>query len=98
VQLALTLTGGAAAAVTLARRYPRGEVCRIEVSGIDRSKAFEFVAPPDGNETIGAALRAQAEDFARNGGEGATLDDAVAALEAAERARAALGLASVTAQ
>ena len=46
----------------------------------------EFVAPPDGDETIAAALRAQAEDFARDGGEGTTIDDAVAALAAAVRA------------
>ena len=39
-----------------------------------------------------AALRAQAEDFARDGGEGATVADAIAALDAATRAKAALGL------
>ena len=45
---------------------------------------------PTGDETIAAALRAQAEDFARAGGEGATVADALAALDAAERARASL--------
>jgi myo-inositol 2-dehydrogenase/D-chiro-inositol 1-dehydrogenase len=92
VQLALTLGGGTAAAVTLGRRHPPGEVCRIEVIGLDGAERIEFVAPPDGDETIAAALRAQAEDFALARGEGATVADAVAAIEAAERAKAALGL------
>jgi myo-inositol 2-dehydrogenase/D-chiro-inositol 1-dehydrogenase len=90
--LALTLEGGAAAAVTLARRHPPGEICRIEIVGLDGAAVHEFVAPPDGADTIAEALRAQAEDFARDGGAGATTDDAVAALEVAERAKAALGL------
>ncbi|MDP9283744.1 MAG: Gfo/Idh/MocA family oxidoreductase [Actinomycetota bacterium] len=92
VQLALALDGGIAAAVTLGRRHPPGEVCRIEVIGLDGAERIEFVAPPDGVETIAAALRAQAEDFALGRGEGATVDDAVAAIEAAERAKTALGL------
>ena len=92
VQLALTLEGGIAASVTLGRRHPPGEVCRIEVIGLNDAAAFSFVAPPDGDETIAAALRAQAEDFARGGGEGATIEDALAALGGAERAKAALKL------
>jgi myo-inositol 2-dehydrogenase/D-chiro-inositol 1-dehydrogenase len=92
VQLALALDGGIAAAVTLGRRHPPGEVCRIEVIGLDGAERIEFVAPPGGAETIAAALRAQAEDFALGRGEGATLDDAVAAIDAAERAKTALGL------
>ena len=71
---------------------PPGEVCRIEVIGLNDAAAFSFVAPPDGDETIAAALRAQAEDFARGGGEGATIEDALAALGGAERAKAALKL------
>jgi len=92
VQLALAIDGGIAAAVTLARRHPPGEVCRVEVVGLDGAERFDFVAPPDGDETIAAALRAQAEDFALERGEGATVADAVAAMEAAERAKAVLGL------
>jgi len=92
VQLALALDGGIAAAVTLARRHPPGEVCRVEVIGLDGAERLDFVAPPDGDETIAAALRAQAEDFALERGEGATVQDAVAAMEAAERAKAVLGL------
>jgi myo-inositol 2-dehydrogenase / D-chiro-inositol 1-dehydrogenase len=92
VQLAVELDGGIAAAVTLGRRHPPGEVCRIEVVGLEGETRLDFVAPPDGDETIAAALRAQAEDFAAERGEGATVEDAVAALEAAECAKAALGL------
>jgi myo-inositol 2-dehydrogenase / D-chiro-inositol 1-dehydrogenase len=92
VQLAVALDGGAAASITLARRHPRGEVCRVEVIGLEGSDAFEFVGPPGGEATIAAALRAQAEDFALAGGRGATIDDAIAALDAAQRAKAALGL------
>jgi myo-inositol 2-dehydrogenase/D-chiro-inositol 1-dehydrogenase len=92
VSLALQTDGGIAATVVLARRYPPGETCRVEVVGLQGAEAFAFVAPPTGDETIAAALRAQAEDFARNGGEGATVDDAIAALDAAARAKAALGL------
>ena len=92
VQLALGFDGGIAATVTLARRFPPGEVCRIEVVGLDGVEQLDFVAPPDGEETIAAALRAQAEDFAREGGEGATVVDALAAIDAAERAKLALGL------
>jgi myo-inositol 2-dehydrogenase/D-chiro-inositol 1-dehydrogenase len=92
VTLSLRTDAGLAATVTLARRYPPGEVCRIEVVGLERAERVDFVAPPDGDETIAAALRAQAEDFARGGGEGATIDDAIAALDVAQRAKAALGL------
>jgi myo-inositol 2-dehydrogenase/D-chiro-inositol 1-dehydrogenase len=92
VELSLGLTGGVAAAITLARRYPPGETCRVEVIGLRGAEAIDFVAPPDGDETIAAALRAQAEDFARGGGDGSTVEDAVAALVAAEGAKAALGL------
>jgi myo-inositol 2-dehydrogenase/D-chiro-inositol 1-dehydrogenase len=92
VQLALMLEGGISATITLARRYPPGEFCRIEVVGLHAAEQLDFVAPPDGDETIAAALRAQAEDFAFERGGGATGADALAALEAAERAKAALGL------
>ncbi len=93
VALAAVTDRGVAAAITLGRRHPPGEVCRIEVIGLDGAERIEFVAPPDGDETIAAALRAQAADFARGGGEGATVEDAIAALDAAQRAKSALGLA-----
>jgi myo-inositol 2-dehydrogenase / D-chiro-inositol 1-dehydrogenase len=92
VSLSARTGGGVAATVLLARRYPPGETCRIEVVGLEGAEAFAFVAPPNGDETIAEALRAQAEDFARGGSDGATIEDAVAALDAASRAKAALGL------
>jgi myo-inositol 2-dehydrogenase / D-chiro-inositol 1-dehydrogenase len=92
VSLAVETDGGIAGSILLTRRYPPGETCRVEVIGLDGAERIDFVAPPGGDETIGAALRAQAESFARGGGEGATVDDAIAALSAAQRAKAALGL------
>ena len=90
VELALALSGGAVANVSLARRYAPGETVRVEVLATDGAASIDFVAPPTGDETIAAALRAQAEDFAAGGTEGATVDDAIAALAIAERARAAI--------
>lgn len=92
VELSVELEGGVAGSITLARRYQPGETCRVEAIGLDGAEAFAFVEPPTGDETIAGALRAQAEDFARGGGEGTTVDDAVAALDAATRAKQALGL------
>jgi myo-inositol 2-dehydrogenase/D-chiro-inositol 1-dehydrogenase len=92
VSLSARTDGGIAATILVGRRYPPGETCRIEVVGLQGAEAFAFVAPPTGDDTIAAALRAQADDFARAGGEGATVDDAIAALDAATRAKTALGL------
>lgn len=92
VALSVSTDRGVAGQITLARRHPPGETCRIEVFGLECAERLDFVAPPDGDETIAAALVAQAEDFALGRGEGATVDDAVAALVAAERAKDALQL------
>lgn len=92
VALSAVTDGGVAAHIALARRYPPGETVRIEVVGLDGAERLDLVAPPTGEETIAAALRAQAEDFALARGEGATVGDAIAALEAAQRAKDALGL------
>jgi myo-inositol 2-dehydrogenase / D-chiro-inositol 1-dehydrogenase len=90
VELAVALSGGAVGSISLARRYEPGETVRVEVLGFDGAVSLDFVAPPTGDETIAAALRAQAADFAAEGGEGATVADALAALAAAERAHAAI--------
>ncbi|HZR92974.1 MAG TPA: Gfo/Idh/MocA family oxidoreductase [Gaiellaceae bacterium] len=92
VSLAVRTDGGVTAAIVLARRHPPGETCRVEVVGLEGAERLDFVSPPTCAETVAAALRAQAADFARGGAEGATVEDAVAALEAAQRAKAALGL------
>jgi myo-inositol 2-dehydrogenase/D-chiro-inositol 1-dehydrogenase len=90
------LGGGTLALVSLLRRYPPGDLCRIEVVGTDGATSIDFVPPGDEDRAILDALREQARDFARAiRGEptsAARAADAVAALEAAERVRAALGL------
>lgn len=85
------LSGGTSALVSLGRRFPLGDVCKVEVFGTKDAQECRFLWPPTADETFYAALRAQAESFARYVGgaerEGAGGEDAAAALEAAERAR-----------
>ena len=94
-QVLCTLSGGSTALVSLGRRFPLGDVCRVEVFGTHDAEECRFLWPPDGELVFMQALRRQAEGFAawvRGGAaEGATADDAVAALQAAERASVALG-------
>lgn len=96
VSLAARLAGGATGLISLLRRHPPGDVCRVEVVGTRAVARLEFVAPPHGEETTLEALCAQAKDFAAaiggRGSAGATVEDAARALEAAERARRMLGL------
>jgi len=90
------LGGGTLAQVSLLRRYPPGDLCRIEVVGTAGAASIDFVAPGDEDRAFHDALREQAQDFARAiRGEptsAALAADAVAVLEAAERVQAALGL------
>jgi myo-inositol 2-dehydrogenase/D-chiro-inositol 1-dehydrogenase len=84
------LSGGTTAVVSLGRRFPLGDVCKVEVYGTKDAEEVRFLWPPTADETFFGALRLQAESFARHvrGGplEGAGGSDAAAALEAAERA------------
>src|SRR3989440_739925 len=84
------LSGGGTVLVSLGRRFPLGDVCKVEVFGTRDWEDCRFLWPPTADETFFEALRAQAESFARyaRGGprEGAGGADAVAALEAASRA------------
>jgi myo-inositol 2-dehydrogenase/D-chiro-inositol 1-dehydrogenase len=84
------LSGGTTALVSLGRRYPLGDVCKVEVYGTKDAEECRFLWPPTADESFFGALRLQAESFARHvlGGplEGAGGQDAAAALEAAERA------------
>ena len=86
------LSGGTTALVSLGRRFPLGDVCKVEVFGTKDADECRFLWPPTADETFFGALRLQAESFARHvrGGplEGASGNDAAAALEAAERAAA----------
>lgn len=96
VAFAVGMNRGTIGVVTLARRYPPGDLCRVEVVGTGGATRLDFMAPPDGEVTLLEALRAQARDFGASiqGGRsaGASSSDAAHALDAAERARAALSL------
>lgn len=86
------LSGGTTAVVSLGRRFPLGDVCKVDVLGTRDAEECKFLWPPSADETFLSALRAQAESFARHarGGplQGAGAGDAAAALEGAERAAA----------
>jgi myo-inositol 2-dehydrogenase/D-chiro-inositol 1-dehydrogenase len=86
------LSGGTTALVSLGRRFPLGDVCKVEVFGTKDAAECRFLWPPSADDTFFGALRLQAESFARHvrgaAREGAGGDDAAAALEAAERAAA----------
>ena len=85
-----TLSGGATALISLGQHFPLGDVCRVEVFGTRDAAESRFLWPPAADAAYHDALRRQAEAFAAwvRGGpaQGATAEDAVAALEAAERA------------
>jgi predicted dehydrogenase len=97
VQIILALSGGATGFVSLGRHHPAGDMARAEVFGTGGTIRCDFLDPADGERAQLEALRRQAEGFAAvagggAGGEysGATADDAVAALRAAEAVSAAL--------
>jgi myo-inositol 2-dehydrogenase / D-chiro-inositol 1-dehydrogenase len=84
------LDHGTTGLVSLGRRHIHGDICRVEVFGTRDARESRFLAPPNGTAVFMEALKLQAEGFAswvRGGAaEGASAEDAVAALEAAERA------------
>jgi myo-inositol 2-dehydrogenase / D-chiro-inositol 1-dehydrogenase len=89
-QVLCALSGGATGLVSLGRRFPLGDVCKLEVFGTRDAEECRFLWPPSADQAFLEALRLQAESFVRwIGGaaaEGASALDAVAALDAAERA------------
>jgi myo-inositol 2-dehydrogenase/D-chiro-inositol 1-dehydrogenase len=89
-QVLCTMSGGTTGLVSLGRRFPLGDVCKVEVFGTTDAEECRFLWPPLADETFLGALRLQAESFVRwvGGGpaEGASALDAVAAIDAAERA------------
>ena len=93
-QAIAALSGGGTALISLGRRFPLGDVCKVEVFGTKDWEECRFLWPPTADDTFFEALRVQAESFVRyaRGGprEGAGGDDAAAALEAATRAAAGL--------
>jgi myo-inositol 2-dehydrogenase/D-chiro-inositol 1-dehydrogenase len=84
------LSRGTTAVISLGRRFPLGDVCKVEVFGTKGWEECRFMWPPTADDTFFEALKVQAESFARyaRGGprEGAGGDDAAAALEAAGKA------------
>jgi myo-inositol 2-dehydrogenase/D-chiro-inositol 1-dehydrogenase len=89
-QVLCTLSGGTTGLVSLGRRFPLGDVCKVEVFGTADAEECRFLWPPSADATFLDALRLQAESFVRLVGgaaaEGAIALDAVAAIDAAERA------------
>jgi myo-inositol 2-dehydrogenase/D-chiro-inositol 1-dehydrogenase len=90
------LSAGAVAFVSLGRHFALGDHVWAEVIGTLGYERVEVLWGDRGDAVFLAALRAQAEDFARSVrrgeiGVGATNDDAFRALETAERAQRQLG-------
>jgi myo-inositol 2-dehydrogenase/D-chiro-inositol 1-dehydrogenase len=89
------LDGGGTALISLVRWHPAGDTCRIEVLGTAGTASVVFLPPGAGDGPFRAALRRQAEDFARAvttgaPGRGASAADAVTALDLAGQAAAQL--------
>jgi myo-inositol 2-dehydrogenase / D-chiro-inositol 1-dehydrogenase len=64
-QVLMELSGGSAGLVSLGRWHPAGDMARAEVFGTAGTAYCPFLDPEDGEQAQLAALRAQAEDFAR---------------------------------
>jgi myo-inositol 2-dehydrogenase/D-chiro-inositol 1-dehydrogenase len=96
VQLVSRLSGGGVAVVSLGRRFPPGDTCRLEIHGTEAFKECRFMWPPNSEQVFFQGITAQAEAFIAliNGAApiGATIGDAVEALATAEQAAAALSL------
>jgi len=93
-QVIAELSGGGSGIISLGRFHPAGDMARAEAFGTRGTARCDFLDPAEGERAQLEAVRLQAESFAAfaRGGpcEGATGDDAIAALDAAERAGAAI--------
>jgi myo-inositol 2-dehydrogenase/D-chiro-inositol 1-dehydrogenase len=91
-QVIAELSDGGSGYISLGRYHPAGDMARAEVFGTRGTQRCDFLDPAEGERAQLEALRRQAESFAAfaRGGpcEGATGADAVAALDAAQRAGA----------
>jgi myo-inositol 2-dehydrogenase/D-chiro-inositol 1-dehydrogenase len=87
-QALATLSNGASALISLGRRHPLGDICRAEIFGECGAQDCRFLWPPDADAVFLDALRLQAKAFADGDTAGATAEDAIAALTAAEAAHA----------
>jgi myo-inositol 2-dehydrogenase/D-chiro-inositol 1-dehydrogenase len=96
-QALLTLSNGTTGVISLGRFFPGGDQVAAEVYGSRGHTRVEVLQPSDGEAPQLEALRLQAESFARaaHGGavEGASIEDAEAALAVAGRLSGAAGLA-----
>ena len=96
-QVIVELSGGGTGFISLGRYHPAGDMARAEAFGTRGTVSCDFLDPAEGERAQLEAVRLQAESFAAfaRGGpcEGATGTDAIAALEAAEQARAAMRVA-----
>jgi myo-inositol 2-dehydrogenase/D-chiro-inositol 1-dehydrogenase len=99
-QVIAELSGGGSGIVSLGRFHPAGDMARAEAFGTRGTARCDFLDPAEGERAQLEAVRRQAESFAAfaRGGpcDGATGADAIAALDAAERAGAAIGLLAGT--
>jgi len=95
------LTGGAAAVLTLGRRFPPGDSCWVELFADHRYERVPFMWSIEGERVFHRALAAQADAFAAavDGApqRGANGNDAIAAVAAAEQIAEALATASTEA-
>jgi myo-inositol 2-dehydrogenase/D-chiro-inositol 1-dehydrogenase len=88
------LSGGAGAVLALGRRFPPGDSCWVELFADRGYERVPFMWAAEGEQVFHRALAAQADGFAEalRGGpqRGATGDDAIAAIAAAEQIAGAL--------
>jgi myo-inositol 2-dehydrogenase / D-chiro-inositol 1-dehydrogenase len=93
-QVIAALSGGATGFISLGRYYPAGDAVWAEAFGTEGSERCDVIDPADGERAQLEALRRQAESFAgfATGAPcaGATAQDAIAALTAAEQVTAAI--------
>ena len=93
-QVIAELSGGGSGVISLGRFHPAGDMARAEAFGTRGTARCDFLDPAEGERAQLEAVRLQAEGFAAfaRGGpcDGATGADAIAALDAAERAGAAI--------
>jgi myo-inositol 2-dehydrogenase/D-chiro-inositol 1-dehydrogenase len=101
VEAIFELSSGGVAVVSLGRRFPPGDMCRVELFGTEAVEDCRFLWPPESEQAFAEGIAAQASAFVelvRGGAQaGAGPRDAVAALEAAEQAQGALAAEEVRA-
>jgi myo-inositol 2-dehydrogenase/D-chiro-inositol 1-dehydrogenase len=97
-QVIATLSGGGCGFISLGRYYPAGDAVWAEAFGTLGSERCDVIDPAEGERAQLEALRRQAESFAEFAAgapcAGATADDAVAALTAAEQVTEAISALS----